>query len=166
MENNKIMNEAIETKNIFQIRNGFYTIAHEDRNFSTGYFESTLEYVKRKNIPGLFQPFDGEVFKKEEEWNEEYWAWIAASLMDNFCEERIQHLKQIGRKIYPKKKEDQTAAKEKRIPDLRQDRTEEKRQEENLRGTEEAPKSLLSLVGIGVGILIVLVVIVLLRKML
>jgi hypothetical protein len=47
------------------------------------------------------QEFDGEEFEPEENWNQNYWALIASSLMDNFCEERIDHLEKVGKKVYP-----------------------------------------------------------------
>ena len=46
---------------------------------------------------------DGEDFEPEEKWDEDYWALVASSLIDNFCEERIQHLEIVGKKVYPLK---------------------------------------------------------------
>lgn len=97
----KTLQEAIENNDVLAIHSSFYSILHEDPNFSTGKFEKTLAYIKVKNIPGVFQEYDGEVFKESDEWNEEYWALEASVLMDNFCMERINLLKQIGRKLYP-----------------------------------------------------------------
>lgn len=98
----KTLEDAINNKKISAIRSVFYSIAHEDPSFSTGKFVETFEYVKSKNIEGLFDEFDGTEFKPEEEWDEEYWAEVASELMDNFCAKRINHLMRIGRKIYPK----------------------------------------------------------------
>ena len=92
----------VEEKNILHIRDELTTIAHEDRGFYTTKFDDALAYAKNANIEGLFDNFDNETFKPKEEWDREYWAYIAASLMDNFCEERINHLKEIGRCVYPK----------------------------------------------------------------
>lgn len=100
---NDYLEEAISNKKITLIRNEFSVIAHEDPSFSTGKFDATLEYVKSKKIDGVFDAFDGRVFKSKEEWNEEYWALIVSSLMDNFCEERIDHLKEVSRYLYPSK---------------------------------------------------------------
>ena len=100
MEKIAALEEAIEKKSLVGIYSVFYTIAHGDPNFSTNKFKETLAYVKTKNIQGLIQEYDGEEFETEDKWNEGYWALIASSLMDNFCEERIAHLEEVGKKVY------------------------------------------------------------------
>jgi len=100
MEKIAALEEAIEKKSLVGIYSVFYTIAHGDPNFSTNKFKETLAYVKTKNIQGLMQEYDGEEFETEDKWNEGYWALIASSLMDNFCEERIAHLEAVGKKVY------------------------------------------------------------------
>jgi len=95
------LEEAIQQRSLAGIYSVFYTIAHGDPNFSTGKFMETLDYVKSKKIEGFMQEFDGEELKREEEWDKNYWAYIASSLMDNFCDVRIEHLKKIGQKVYP-----------------------------------------------------------------
>lgn len=100
MEKIAALEEAIEKNSLVGIYSVFYTIAHGDPNFSTNKFKETLAYVKTKNIQGLIQEYDGEEFETEDKWNEGYWALIASSLMDNFCEERIAHLEAVGKKVY------------------------------------------------------------------
>lgn len=109
MEISKTLEEAIETRNISRIRSVFYTIAHEDPGFFSGKFRATLNFVNSKNIPGLFDVYDGTKFKDESEWTKEYWADVASELVDNFCEERINHLQKVGQKLYsvPVKKNEQ-----------------------------------------------------------
>lgn len=101
MKISKTLEDAIINQNLVGIYSVFYTIAHEDPNFTTGKFNATLEEVKKAHIPGLFQVYNGEVFEGPEKWTEEYWAIVASGLVDNFCEERIEHLKEVGRKVYP-----------------------------------------------------------------
>lgn len=103
MEKIEALEDAIEKKSLVGIYSVFYTIAHGDRNFSSNKFRCVLDYVKRQNIKGFMQEFDGEEFEPEEKWDENYWALVASSLMDNFCEERINHLEAVGRKVYPVK---------------------------------------------------------------
>lgn len=104
MEKIAALEDAIEKKSLVGIYSVFYTIAHGDPNFSTGKFRQILDYVKSKGIDNLFQKYDGEEFEPEEQWDEDYWALIASSLVDNFCMERINHLEEVGRKVYPVKK--------------------------------------------------------------
>ena len=103
MEKITALEEAIKKNNLVGIYSVFYTIAHGDPNFSTNKFQEALQYVKSKNIEGFLDEFDGEEFEPEQNWDEDYWALVASSLMDNFCEERIGHLKEVGRKVYPMK---------------------------------------------------------------
>lgn len=100
MEISKTLEEALEIKNVGRIRSVFYTIAHEDPSFSSGKFRAILNFVKSKNISGLFDVYDGGEFKNESEWTDEYWADVASELVDNFCEERITHLQNVGEKLY------------------------------------------------------------------
>lgn len=85
MEKIKALEDAIQKNSLAGIYSVFYTIAHGDPNFSTGKFEETLAYVKSKNIPGFMQEFDGDELEPENKWDEDYWAYIASSLIDNFC---------------------------------------------------------------------------------
>lgn len=101
MEKIGALEEAIQQKSLAGIYSVFYTIAHGDPNFSTGKFMETLSYVKSKNIEGLMQEFDGEELREEAQWDQNYWAYIASSLMDNFCDVRIEHLCRVGQKVYP-----------------------------------------------------------------
>lgn len=98
----KELKRDIDAKNIVHIRDELTTIALEDRGFHTGRFDEALEYVKGKHIDGLFDLFDKETFKEKAQWDSDYWKNLNASLMDNFCMERINHLKEVGKTVYPK----------------------------------------------------------------
>lgn len=104
MKISKTLEEAVKNHDLTGIYSVFYTILHEDPGFFTGKFDQTLDYVKSRNIPGLMKQYNGEPFEPQDKWDEEYWAIAASELVDNFCEERILHLKEIGRKLYPARK--------------------------------------------------------------
>ena len=97
----KELMEAVAEGNISHIRNALTIITRNDRGFQTGAFDEALNYVENQNISGLYDEFDGEEEKPESEWDKDYWTYVNASLMDNFCKERINLLKRIGNKIYP-----------------------------------------------------------------
>ena len=94
----------VESKNVNHIRDELTTIAHSDRDFHTSEFDDYLQYAKDAKIEDLFDKFDGEEFKPKDEWDEKYWSYIVSSLMDNFCKERIDHLKEVGKYVYGKDK--------------------------------------------------------------
>ena len=91
---------AIAEKNLSHIKSALTSINLKDPNFSTGEFDEALRYVSQQGI-NLYEPFDGENFKHENDWDKNYWLYINASLEDNFCQERITELKKVGRKLYP-----------------------------------------------------------------
>jgi hypothetical protein len=92
--------DDVKDKNVTHIRDTLTTIAHEDRAFKTGKFDAYLDYAKKANISDLFDSFDGEEFKPKTDWDKDYWSYVCASLMDNFCKERIDHLKDVGEYVY------------------------------------------------------------------
>ena len=94
----KNLEAAVAEKNVVHIKSALTSIALKDRNFSTGEFDEALRFVAARGI-NLYEPFDGENFKTESEWDKNYWQYIKSSLEDNFCQERIDLLKRIGRKI-------------------------------------------------------------------
>ena len=97
----KNLQKDVLEKNVRHIRDDLITIVHEDRSFQTGKFEEALSYIKEHGIEGLYEPFDHEDFKSRNEWNEDYWRYMVNSLLDNFCMERIEHLKDVGRTLFP-----------------------------------------------------------------
>lgn len=122
MKITKTLEQAVNKGDLTGIYSIFYTVLHEDPAFSTGKFEQLLAYVRSRNVPEFMQPFDGEKFGSEEEWNEEYWALQASELVDNFCEERIEHLKKVGRKLYMEKKTSSETGFEKEQHEIKKNR--------------------------------------------
>ena len=94
------LDEAIRTQNVVRIYGVLSVILHEDPAFRTTKFMSALNYIRSKNIPDFFKPFDGEHFKSQSEWDKDYWALVASALIDNFCMERIEHLREIGQHLH------------------------------------------------------------------
>lgn len=53
-------------------------------------------------MPGLFEPDDGDWSKApQSEWNKEYLSLLTVRLLSNFSKERIAHLKEVIRYLYP-----------------------------------------------------------------
>jgi hypothetical protein len=81
-------------------------IAARDRNFSTGDFDRTLRYIVSKlGRDGLYQPFDESEklsYNPTKVTNGDF-NDAAFNLKTNFCTERINDLKSIGKKLYPNK---------------------------------------------------------------
>lgn len=98
--------DAVQAQDVDQIRIIVTSIAYHDRGFSDGQFDGAVDYVKKNEVPGLWQEYDGEEFQEnKEKWDGDYWAYLNASLMENFCEERIAKLKEVGKYVYPQQAE-------------------------------------------------------------
>lgn len=94
--------ESVNNNDLIGIYGILTLIAHKDRSFSTNEFMDTMEYVKKHNIPDFIKKFDERKFEQKENWTEAYWEIVLASLLDNFSEKRINHLKEISAHLYPK----------------------------------------------------------------
>ena len=92
--------QAVASGDVQQTRTDLLMITLLDRGFYGNDFDESLKYAS-ENLVGLFDKFDNEEEKPENDWTEDYWNYIYASLMDNFCTERIELIKKVGRKVYP-----------------------------------------------------------------
>jgi len=102
MEFNSNLQNAIKSKNIIAIRSALYTIAHEDPSFKSGKFLRTFNAIKNMSIPGLIDKHEGELIENPKIWSEVYWAKVASDMIDNFSIKRIDHLIEVGKKVYLK----------------------------------------------------------------
>ena len=152
MKLSKAMENAIQEKNLDGIYASFYTLLLYDPSFSTGAFDETFQYIKSLGIPGFVQKYNGTEFKDAGAWNEEYWDMVASELVDNFCVERIQHLKKISMKVYPKKQNNVS-----RIAEGSANRETGKKKQDN-ENTKKQENGLM-LVGIAVVIILIIVIV-------
>lgn len=92
--------EAKQANDVIDARSALTAIAYRDPGFHGSEFDDSLAFAS--DMEGLWDVFDGEKERPETEWNKEYWDHINASLMGNFCKERIDLLKKVGKKVYPR----------------------------------------------------------------
>jgi hypothetical protein len=104
MENiNVSLNKAIEKRELGRIReilSGFITA---DQSFSKGIFDERLRYCVSRGVleQELFVPFDGGLLNENPiEWDIPYFAKQRVRFHANFSRERLEHLRQIGKKIF------------------------------------------------------------------
>ncbi|MDE7241171.1 hypothetical protein [Desulfovibrio sp.] len=56
------------------------------------------------DVPGLYVAYDnGPMEKNPAHWNEDYLGLQTVKLQSNFCPERIEHVKEVVRKLHPPK---------------------------------------------------------------
>jgi len=100
MESNKTLINAIENRELSKVYSILYTILLSDPGFKTGRFDQAIADIKAGNFEEVFQEYNGTEFKSENEWDKQYWDSVASDLVDNFCYERIEHLKEVSAKLY------------------------------------------------------------------
>jgi hypothetical protein len=98
------LNEAVSARDIETIRNVLTTSMVQDPGFSSGVFEERLKRCLDSGISHseLFVPFEGAAISKDPQaWTKDYYAAQRTEFRYNFSLERLEHLKRIGRKLYP-----------------------------------------------------------------
>ncbi len=77
---------------------------NSDPKFLTNDFDEAVKYVLKSGISEseLYQDFkkDSSFIDSEEKWDKDYFALALVYLKQNFCKERIAHVKAISKKIY------------------------------------------------------------------
>lgn len=91
--------EALAKRNAIHVRNELKSFIHKDPAFRTNRFREAFDYVLRQ-MPDIVHPHNGEQFRPESEWNEDYWYLQMSRLMNNFSLARIEHLEAVGRKVF------------------------------------------------------------------
>lgn len=107
-----LIDKALNEGNLRSARRVISDICPSDRTFITGEFEDALEYVrkiKRISDSEIFEPFDPDlkplysdrVDRKDPTLEEDDFAASVAVLKENFCPERIEDTKKLGRYLFP-----------------------------------------------------------------
>ena len=103
MQKNETIEKAIKSRNIQLLRESLGNICYIDANFSTG-------ELKDKKL-------EGELItnQKTSPYTQDDFIEAVSKLKNNFCDERIEDVKKIGKMLYPKA-ETKLATKKKSIP--------------------------------------------------
>lgn len=108
MLNNGVQ-KAVAENNLVHLWDAFTNIILKDKRFDTTEFADSLAYAKNHMGEKIFQSFDEEQEKPEAEWTKDYWNEQLAALQGNFCNERIERMKKLGRNLYKQRQEQRTA---------------------------------------------------------
>ena len=90
--------EAVSEGNVLRIR-----IMMKDSLLVDPTFREFAEMEKETaSIKGLYDEHDGSAFNTNKEtWNDEYMNILMVEVVENFSHERIEHLKDVVRYLYP-----------------------------------------------------------------
>lgn len=104
-----LIDQALQEGNLKSARRVIANVCPFDRTFTTGEFEDALEYVRVIKGVDIYEPFDESikplyaerVDQKDPSLEEKDFAYSVASLKRNFCPERIEDTKKLGRYLFP-----------------------------------------------------------------
>lgn len=104
-----LFNEAISKKgdpqSVMRLKSSVISAIKVDPTFSNGEAYAALALLRQK-CPEIFEAkkeLSYEVNLPEIEWDNDYFLRKTNYLRQNFCEERIQELQEIGQKVYGNK---------------------------------------------------------------
>ena len=103
------VDRALQSGNIRIVKQLLVNVCKFDRTFSTGEFEDAMEYVCKVKGVNIFEPLDEtlrplyseRVDRKDPTLGEDDFTASAVCLMENFCPERIEDTKKLGRYLFP-----------------------------------------------------------------
>ena len=95
--------EGIADNDIERIREAIGSICYVDRDFSKGEFDRVLRYVESKGIKVKDDTLDGKLISDgKTAYTDEDFTRAIFMLKKNFCNERIEDVKKIGKTLYKK----------------------------------------------------------------
>lgn len=93
-----------EPRDMYDIVGAIMGYLNADPMFKTDDFDQAIQYVISKGVSEdeLYVEFDKSLkFEPDSsKWDEEYYSFARVYLKDNFCRERINHVKAVARKLY------------------------------------------------------------------
>lgn len=98
-----MLNSAIAERNYRKIVGALMGYVFSDRTMND--FSAALRYVESQGIPAssLYSPYDPAnrpIDGNPANWDTDYYCVAVAGLEQNFCSQRIEHVKQVARKVY------------------------------------------------------------------
>ncbi len=109
-----------QPRDMFDIIGALMGYINADPQFKTSEFDQAVQYVLAHGVTEkeLFAEFDDNIELEEDaaKWDEEYYSFARVYLKDNFCKKRIEHVKAVAGKLYPKVAVPKTAPQQERRP--------------------------------------------------
>lgn len=105
-ERRKEFIDFIDQKNIRQIRISIESVNSLDPNGERGEVDERLELLKgRVSDDELYEKHDDELFPilPKDIWDEDYFNKQKVKLQRNFSKERLEHVRELGKFIFPPK---------------------------------------------------------------
>lgn len=103
MQRYESIENGIAQNDIKRLREAIGSICYTSRNFSSGEFDDAVSYVIQKGIALKDEKLVGSLISEgKETYTDEDFTRAVFELKRNFCDERINDVKKIGRSLYKK----------------------------------------------------------------
>lgn len=104
--------KAIAQKDMKALREAVGNICYTSRDFSSGEFDEAIKYAKEKGMDIKESSLTGKptISSQKSSFTDDDFAEAVFALKENFCDERIQDVKEIGKKLYGAKNQKQEHA--------------------------------------------------------
>lgn len=102
MQRYEAIENGIKNNDISALREAIGSICYTSRDFSSGEFDEAIKYVESKGIKIKDDMLIGNttISSTKEDFTDEDFADAVFELKNNFCDERINDVKIIGKKLY------------------------------------------------------------------
>ncbi|SDB13848.1 hypothetical protein [Butyrivibrio sp. INlla16] len=103
----KVIEEGIQNNDVDSLRDALGNLVYTSSDFSSGEFEESLRYIESKGIAIKDNHLTGPdlISKIKTEFTDDDLADSVYELKKNFCDERIEDVKAIGKALNAKKDE-------------------------------------------------------------
>ena len=109
MEKYESIERGILQNDIASLRESIGSICYICRDFSNGEFDAVVEYVCGKGVDLMDKELVGELISSDKTtYTDEDFARAIFLLKKNFCQERIDDVKKIGKTLYKREEKFQT----------------------------------------------------------
>lgn len=101
-ERTEAINDMLAQKNVAGLRDVLVGIINRDPTFATTRFEEALS-VFQNEVGEIYEnniSLTNEIRKEKNEWDKSYHKMLLAWLAQNFCEDRIHEIKEVGKTVY------------------------------------------------------------------
>lgn len=104
MQHYEAIENGIASRDIKKLREAIGSLCYTSRDFSSGEFDEAIRYVEGHGIK-IKENYNGEPLISQEKtmYSDEDFANAVFELKNNFCNERIEDVKRIGKILYKKK---------------------------------------------------------------
>ena len=98
--------QAIIDKNYMHLKVNAVSAISYDPTFERGEANNVIEILK-KEVPEIFEEYKQEEYEErlsQSEWDKRYFSKLTYWFQENFSEERLAHIKEVGKMVYPSQK--------------------------------------------------------------